>query len=158
MYGAQAATSVWLSDWSDKSNNDTQFNKYERLGVYTALGISQYLFMLLADIAFLKALMRSSRFLHSSMLASILRSTMQFFESTPVGRIINRFSKDVEAVESLIPISYKMLIRCLFSVLITVVMICVSTPYFLIALVPISIIYVLVQVGNFILINHIGAI
>ena len=158
MNGAQAATSVWLSDWSDKSNNDTQFNKYERLGVYTALGISQYLFMLLADIAFLKALMRSSRFLHSSMLASILRSTMQFFESTPVGRIINRFSKDVEAVESLIPISYKMLIRCLFSVLITVVMICVSTPYFLIALVPISIIYVLVQVGNFILINHIGAI
>ena len=148
MNGAQAATSVWLSDWSDKSNNDTQFNKYERLGVYTALGISQYLFMLLADIAFLKALMRSSRFLHSSMLASILRSTMQFFESTPVGRIINRFSKDVEAVESLIPTSYKMLIRCLFSVLITVVMICVSTPYFLIALVPISIIYVLVQVSN----------
>jgi hypothetical protein len=41
-----------------------------------------------------------------------------------------------------------MLIRCLFSVLITVVMICVSTPYFLIALVPISIIYVLVQVSN----------
>ena len=153
MNGAQAATSVWLSDWSDKSNNDTQFNKYERLGVYTALGISQYLFMLLADIAFLKALMRSSRFLHSSMLASILRSTMQFFESTPVGRIINRFSKDVEAVESLIPTSYKMLIRCLFSVLITVVMICVSTPYFLIALVPISIIYVLVQVSNLIFIN-----
>ncbi len=146
MNGAQSATSVWLSDWSDKADNDTQFNKYERLGVYTALGVSQYLFMLCADIAFLKSLMRSSRFLHSSMLASILRSTMQFFESTPVGRIINRFSKDVEAVEMLIPTSYKMLVRCLFSVIITVVMISISTPYFLIALIPITIIYVLVQV------------
>ena len=107
------------------------------------------LFMLFADLSFLKMLMKSSRSLHSSMLHSILRSTMQFFESTPIGRIINRFSKDIEAVESLIPASYKMLIRCLFQVLITVIMISTSTPFFLIALIPIAVIYVYVQVNSF---------
>jgi len=107
------------------------------------------LFMLFSDLSFLKMLMKSSRSLHSSMLYSILRSTMQFFESTPIGRIINRFSKDIEAVESLIPASYKMLIRCLFQVLITVIMISTSTPFFLIALIPIAVIYVYVQVNSF---------
>jgi ABC-type multidrug transport system fused ATPase/permease subunit len=52
------------------------------------------------------------------MLASTMRNTMQWFESTPVGRIINRFSKDIEAVESSIPSSYRMvfyLINLFFS-------------------------------------------
>ena len=44
------------------------------------------------------------------MLASTMRNTMQWFESTPVGRIINRFSKDIEAVENSIPASYRMVI------------------------------------------------
>ena len=83
--------------------------------------------------------------LHESMLISILHSTMQFFESTPVGRIINRFSKDIEAVETSIPDSYKSLIRCLFQVCSTVLVVSVSTPLFLIPLVPITILYVFCQ-------------
>lgn len=102
--------------------------------------------MLVAEYVFLKMVMRSSRFLHSSMLFSILRSNMQFFESTPIGRIINRFSKDIEAVENMIPMSYRNLVRCMFQVLITVIMISFVTPYFLIPLVPISIIYYFIQV------------
>lgn len=42
---------------------------------------------------FLKMVMQSSRLLHTAMLGSILKSSMTFFESTPIGRIINRFSK-----------------------------------------------------------------
>ena len=57
--------------------------------------------MLFGDIAFLIMLMKSAKLFHESMLYSILRSTMQFFESTPIGRIINRFSKDIEAVETM---------------------------------------------------------
>lgn len=96
-------------------------------------------------MAFVKMVMRSSRYLHSTMLFSILRSTMQFFESTPTGRIINRFSKDIEAVENMIPASYRMLLRCLFQVLIVIIMISISTPWFLVPLVPIAIIYIFVQ-------------
>ena len=46
--------------------------------------------------------------MQATMLSSILRSKMQWFESTPVGRIINRFSKDIQVIESLLPNSYRM--------------------------------------------------
>nr|APD26519.1 ATP-binding cassette transporter subfamily C member 1 X6 protein [Brachionus koreanus] len=146
----QAGLSLWLSDWSDKADNpeyenSTWNNKYVRLGVYGSIGFGQSIIMLIAEFIYLKMVMRSSRFLHSSMLYSILRSNMQFFESTPIGRIINRFSKDIEAVENMIPLSYRNLVRCMFQVIVTVVMISFVTPYFLIPLVPISIVYYFVQ-------------
>jgi ABC-type multidrug transport system fused ATPase/permease subunit len=50
------------------------------------------IFIFFGDLIFIQMIMRSSRLLHSSMLNSILRNSMHFFESTPLGRIINRFS------------------------------------------------------------------
>ena len=99
---AQSAVSLYLSDWSNNADNPDD-NKYVRLGVYTALGITQCklshaskillnfnlthrlyiilklldLLLLMGDLCHLKMLMRSARYLHSSMLYSILRSTMQ---------------------------------------------------------------------------------
>lgn len=70
---------------------------------------------------------------------------MEFFESTPSGRIINRFSKDIEATERAIPEAFKSLARCAYHVLFTIMVIIFSTPLFVIALAPIIVIYVLVQ-------------
>ena len=53
--------------------------------------------------------------------------------------------KDIDAVETSIPASYRMLTRCLFQVLITIVTISIASPYFMIALVPIFVIYILCQ-------------
>ena len=80
------------------------------------------------------------------MLESILKSTMEFFETTPSGRIINRFSKDVDAIEKSIPESLKELFSCFFHVLFTIFVISFSTPLFITVLIPIVIIYVFVQV------------
>jgi ATP-binding cassette subfamily C (CFTR/MRP) protein 1 len=79
------------------------------------------------------------------MLHSILRCNMSFFESTPVGRILNRFSKDIEAVDNTIPETYKMLIRCALVVTLSLVIISTTTPLFLLPFVPISVIYFFVQ-------------
>lgn len=92
---------------------------------------------------------KAAKQLHNSMLFSILRSTMEFFESTPSGRIINRFSKDIDAAERAIPESFKSVCRCLFHVLFTVIVISSSTPYFLITLLPIIVVYILVQVRKY---------
>jgi ATP-binding cassette subfamily C (CFTR/MRP) protein 1 len=116
---AHAGAALWLADWSKdykalKANKtDTlKFDKYERLGIYTGLGMTQYVFNLFCELSYLIMLMKSAKFLHSNMLSSVLRSNMQWFEATPVGRIINRFSKDIQIIESLLPNSYRMVKLC----------------------------------------------
>lgn len=139
----------WLSYWSNKSQNDPKFgedNKYFYYLIFVLLGTLQCLFTLASDFLYLVMYYFATKVLHDTMLHSILRSTMEFFESTPSGRIINRFSKDIEATERGIPESFKTLCRCMFHVAFTMIVISISTPLFLIALVPIIVIYIFVQV------------
>lgn len=88
---------------------------------------------------------KGARFLHKKLLSSILRSTMHFFESTPIGRITNRFSKDIEALETGIPDSFKICIFCLSNILNTLIIVSYATPYVLIFLAPIFLIYTFIQ-------------
>ena len=89
---------------------------------------------------------KATKFLHDKLLYSVLRSPLRFFESTPTGRIVNRFTKDVEATEDSIPYSIKSLIDCTLSLGKMVIIISVSTPLFILAIIPITIAYFLVQV------------
>ena len=41
--------------------------------------------------------------LHNNMFAKILRAPMRFFETSPVGRVLNRFSKDLGTVDEMLP-------------------------------------------------------
>jgi ATP-binding cassette subfamily C (CFTR/MRP) protein 1 len=92
-------------------------------------------------------MLRSSRNLDNNMLKSILKSTMHFFESTPIGRIINRFSKDMYSIEFILPISSKDFFYCIFDVLTTIVIISISTPFFVTVIVPLMVLYMVVQVS-----------
>ena len=47
--------------------------------------------------------MNASRSLHNRMFAAILRAPMRFFDTNPSGRILNRFSKDMGAIDELLP-------------------------------------------------------
>ena len=91
-------------------------------------------------------LMLSSKSLHGTMLLSILRSNMQFFDSTPIGRIINRFSKDMSVLDITIPSFFKLFVQFLFSTLINLIVISIITPPFIITLIPVAIIYIYIQV------------
>lgn len=52
---------------------------------------------------FFKVCMHASKVLHDRMFGSILRSTMRFFDTNPSGRILNRFSKDMGAIDEYLP-------------------------------------------------------
>jgi ABC-type multidrug transport system fused ATPase/permease subunit len=72
---------------------------------------------------------------------------MEFFDTTPIGRIINRFSKDLEATENKIPESYKSVVRCLLVLLSAIAIISISTPWFLLTFIPLALIYYFIQVN-----------
>ena len=90
----------------------------------------------------------ASRVLHASCLANILRSPMNFFDVTPLGRILNRFSKDVDAIDMIVPMNAHMFLMCFLHVLGTIVVISMGTPLFLSIILPLMVLYYLVQVQH----------
>lgn len=160
IYTAYSAASVfsgiWLSMWTDddlllnvsrsgESGYTDRSNMY--LGVYAASGIGQgILIVAFALIAAVK-MTDAAKKLHQQMLQNVLRSPMSFFDTTPGGRIVNRFSRDVEVVDNSLPATMKQSLSCIGRVLTTIVTISYGTPIFLSVMVPISILYILIQIA-----------
>ena len=101
------------------------------------MGLFQSISVLAAVIVITIGTLRASIKLHNEMLTHILSSTMAFFDTTPLGRIINRFSKDMDEVDLMIPTNIKDVFDFGFSVIGTLFIICFANPYILIVLVPI---------------------
>nr|CAD2182781.1 unnamed protein product [Meloidogyne enterolobii] len=89
-------------------------------------------------------MIKASRKLHQTMLKSVLRSPMSWFDITPLGRIMNRFGKDVDSLDSEIPRSFTSFLRTLLASAETLAMISYATPQFMLCVAPLAIFYGLV--------------
>nr|XP_031833356.1 multidrug resistance-associated protein 1-like isoform X1 [Nomia melanderi] len=87
----------------------------------------------------------AARQMHIVMLRAVMRSPLTFFDTTPTGRIISRFAKDVDILDTSLPQQISDSIYCLFEVVATLVVISFSTPVFTAVIVPIGAIYYFVQ-------------
>jgi ABC-type multidrug transport system fused ATPase/permease subunit len=114
--------------------------------VYSGLGAAQAILIFFGAFSLALAAISASRALHAKMLKNILRSPMSFFDTTPLGRVLNRFSKDIYVVDEAIPGSVRSFLFTLFGVLSSLVVIIVTTPTFVIAIIPLGLFYFLVQV------------
>ena len=63
----------------------------------------QLLFIAIGWSSIVMGCLHSSRILHQRLLTAIVHAPMYFFDTTPLGRIVNRFSKDIDTVDSTIP-------------------------------------------------------
>ncbi|XP_062352440.1 ATP-binding cassette sub-family C member 2 isoform X1 [Cinclus cinclus] len=145
-YVAYVGTNLWLSDWTDDSVrylNQTYPTHLRdlRIGVFGALGLSQALFLLFATMLSVWGSMQASRIMHQQLLSNILRAPMSFFDTTPIGRIVNRFAKDIFTVDETIPTSFRSWLSCLMAIISTLIVICLATPFFAVVIVPLSIFY-----------------
>ncbi|EEH10433.1 vacuolar metal resistance ABC transporter [Histoplasma capsulatum G186AR] len=129
---AQVAGSFWLERWSDvnkKSGRNPQVGKF--IGIYFAFGFgSSALVVLQTLILWIFCSIEASRKLHERMAYAIFRSPMSFFETTPSGRILNRFSRWKNQL-------FVNAARAGF----TMVVISVSTPLFLVMILPLGAVY-----------------
>lgn len=89
---------------------------------------------------------KASSELHATLLNTVFRLPTMFFDTTPIGRIVNRFGKDVDTVDVNIPSNVEMFLGCLIKVIGTIIVITMTTPLILIAAVPLGVIYFLIQV------------
>ncbi|XP_064537333.1 multidrug resistance-associated protein 1 isoform X2 [Drosophila montana] len=142
----QIGSNLWLTQWSnDKAvEHDTGLrNMY--LGVYGAFGFGQGIASFFADLGIQLGGLHAAQVLHSLLLLRMLRVPMWFYDTTPVGRIMSRFSKDIETVDQKIVEVMTDCLWCAFEVLATIVVISISTPIFLAVIVPIAFIYYFAQ-------------
>jgi ABC-type multidrug transport system fused ATPase/permease subunit len=79
------------------------------------------------------------------MLTSVIKSPMSFNDTTPLGRILNRFSKDEHTIDEVLPRNFNMCVRVFTQVVATVLIITFSTPFFLLLVIPLSFVYMSVQ-------------
>jgi ABC-type multidrug transport system fused ATPase/permease subunit len=86
-------TDIWLVQWME--NKIPHFSLHNYISVYLVLGILQALSSYSLGIVFAYSSTRAARILHQGAGRRILRAPMSFFDTTPLGRIINRFSKDL---------------------------------------------------------------
>jgi len=123
----------------------------EYLGVYAAFGMGQSILVLFSSFSLALGGIFASTLIHNRLLVNVLRLPMAFFDTTPSGRILNRFSKDIYTVDELIPRSISFFVSMFFSVLSTIFVISFATPFFMIVILPLTILYLLVQVCKLVL-------
>ncbi|CAL1541619.1 unnamed protein product [Lymnaea stagnalis] len=120
---------------------DSYFNIY----VFTGIILAVFLFGLARALLFFKIAVDASQTLHNMMFQRILRSPIQFFDNNPVGRILNRFSKDIGHMDDLLPVTFFDFIQCALLIIGIVLVAGVVNPYVFIPTVPLAILFVIVR-------------
>nr|KAG5700435.1 hypothetical protein BaRGS_010348 [Batillaria attramentaria] len=152
--GVSVYSSIWLSQWTDDdllantslaNTIEYEDRNYMYLGVYGGLGIGQAILVLTYSVLATTRMVKAAGTLHVSMLSNIMRSPMSFFDTTPSGRIVNRFSSDVAVVDNNLPQILRMAMTQVFAVISTIIVISYSTPIFLVVIIPLGVLYYLVQ-------------
>jgi len=163
-------TDVWLAHWvSDQANStspntsDNHFNSYQYqdelsgngssidlhtkyyLEVYATIAVGNTFFTLIRAFLFAYGGICAAKKMHSKLLKIILRAKVMFFDNTPAGRILNRFSSDLYTVDDSLPFILNIFLANLFGVVGPVLVTVYAMPWILLILIPLTLVYNNVQ-------------
>ncbi|XP_065758078.1 ATP-binding cassette sub-family C member 4-like [Muntiacus reevesi] len=142
----------WLAYWANvqnelyfgvyvKEDEDVVFILNWYLGVYSGLTVSTVLLGITRSLLIFYILVNSSQALHNKMLESILRAPVLFFHKNPIGRILNRFSKDIGHMDDLLPLIFLNFIQTFLLVIGVVVVMVAAIPWTAIPVIPLVILF-----------------
>uniref|UniRef100_W5MTQ4 Multidrug resistance-associated protein 1-like n=1 Tax=Lepisosteus oculatus TaxID=7918 RepID=W5MTQ4_LEPOC len=139
-----------LSTWTTEAKqvqDQSEWKKLRdsRLFLYGLMGLIQALLVCSGAYVLTRGTLAASRKLHFQMLNSILHQSLQFFDMTPIGQVINRFTKDMYVIDERFHYYLRTWLNCMLDVLGTILIITAVTPAFLLVVVPLALIYLAVQ-------------
>lgn len=71
--------------------------------IYSALVIAMFITIMMRSVTFFSMCMKASINLHNKIFYRLLRAPISIFDNNPVGRILNRCTKDVGIVDEQLP-------------------------------------------------------
>ncbi|KAJ3109314.1 hypothetical protein HDU97_007808 [Phlyctochytrium planicorne] len=139
---ARILTDNWLAFWS---SNRYDLSTQTYIGVYVALGLSQAVFLIVFSFSLVYAGLWSSQNMHVLALRRVLKAPVAFFDTTPLGRLITRFSRDVDMLDNTLPETFRTVLFTLMMTLANFGLIAAIFPVFLAALFPAAILFYFIQ-------------
>lgn len=136
-------TKFWLKHWSEHNEKEGgNADAFYYLSIYLLIGVVFALLGVARKVVVKNYCgLNASTKLHDEMLLSVTRSPMQFFETTPIGRIINRFSGDVVELDESLPSNFLEMVWVVTDIFISVAVIVYGAPMVMIILFPLIAIY-----------------
>lgn len=146
-FGAVAvvATPMLQKFWLSQSERLTEFKAVDIILIYGVLGLGTMLVAFASNWFWASRGIKAGQYFHDTMLKAVMFTRMRFFDSTPVGRILQRFSRDVESVDIHLQWSFDHTIHALFHVVSSFCLIVFILPWVIVVLVPVLFIYYKVQ-------------
>ena len=160
-------TDLWLADWVSHSTNGSQPNisldtvLYVDLGshhsdpeaatvryyltVYGSIAVANSLFSFMRAFLFAFGGVVAARAIHQKLLKSVVRGKIVFFDTTPIGQILNRFSSDLSTVDDSLPFILNIFLANFFGVIGPLAVTVYALPWLLLLLIPLTAIYLHVQ-------------
>lgn len=152
MQFSRNATDLWLSVWvsEDASREDNivldiinrLFNLklhatvYFYLTVYAIIGVANSIITICRAFLFAYGGVRAAKRIHVDLVNTIVKARVMFFDTTPLGRIINRFSGDTFTVDDSLPFILNILLAQFFSLLGTLFMTIYGLPWLCLFMAP----------------------
>mmetsp|Transcript_114059 Transcript_114059/g.309935 ORF Transcript_114059/g.309935 Transcript_114059/m.309935 type:complete len:659 (-) Transcript_114059:190-2166(-) len=142
--GMRLLTDIWLALWTDPSRPiDLSIEQF--VGIYVGLlfGLAILTYIRAVSVNCI-ALVRLARRTYKRLLRSVFGSPVCFFDVTPIGQVLNRFTADMDIMDNQMSNMLGQTIGCFEGIVIILVGMSISDPIVLVATIPCVVGYIFV--------------
>ena len=132
----------WLLQLTSRSHDPHR--QSQDLSIYGYLVGAAFLLLIIRSATVMNALITSSMSLHNLMLSAVVKAPVLFFDTNPVGRVLNRFSRDINIMEELLPEAFTMALQEVLYCLGAVILQSVLIPWIILPAIPLMVIFALI--------------
>ncbi|KAK7478989.1 hypothetical protein BaRGS_00029750 [Batillaria attramentaria] len=136
----------YLSQGYNETNVTIPYvDSHRNIYIFTGIIAGVFIFGMVRALLFFKVAVDASQKLHNTMFTRILRSPIGFFDTNPVGRILNRFAKDVGHMDDNLPITFFDFVQCFLLILGIVLVAGFVNPWVFIPTCPIILVFIWIR-------------
>ncbi|KAI9219265.1 P-loop containing nucleoside triphosphate hydrolase protein [Blastocladiella britannica] len=139
--GLSAMQDWWLKNWAQSYTDGPKVDLGYYLGGYVGLCAANVVIQYGLSVFEVSANLRAAVTMHNAMLTRILGAPISFFDATPTGRLVNRFSRDMQTADREVLTSIGAFLWCLSSVVMVIGMVSAISPIFLLFIAPLAFAY-----------------